>query len=149
VYAGLDRGGVYRSANGGRSWQRAALGRLTVLSLAVDPGNPDVVYAATRNAGLWRSINRGHVWARIAGSGLTASVTIDPATRSLLFASGSDVLMAGDGQTLAPYDDGLPTVGGSPTSPEDQVPRTVVALAAAPGGAVAATWGGVYRVELG
>jgi hypothetical protein len=79
---------------------------------------------------------------------LTAAVTIDPATRSVLFASGSVVLRATDGQTFAPYDSGLPAVGGSPTSPEDQVPRTVVALAVVPGGAVAATWGGVYRVEL-
>jgi hypothetical protein len=33
-------------------------------------------------------------------------------------------------------------------NPEDDAPRTVVELAAVPGGAFAATWSGVYRVRF-
>ncbi len=149
VYAGLDRGGVYRSVDGGRTWRQAALGRLTVLSLAVDLANPDVLYAATRNGGLWRTANRGRAWSLLADSGPTASVAIDPVTGTVLFASGSDVLRSTDGgDTLTPYDDGLPLLSGTVLDPEAEGPRTVVRLAAVPGGAFAATWGGVYGVRF-
>lgn len=149
VYAGLDRAGVYRSTDGGRTWRRAALGRLTVLSVAVDPVDPDIVYAATRAGGLWRSLNRGRTWLRLADSGLTASVVVDRATRAVLFASDSEVLRSSDlGQGLTPYDHGIPPVGGTPLNPEVEAPRTVVSLAAVPGGAFAATWAGVYGVRF-
>jgi photosystem II stability/assembly factor-like uncharacterized protein len=149
VYAGLDRGGVYRSADGGRTWTRAGLRRLTVLSLAVDPASSDVVYAATRSRGLYRSANRGRTWQRLADTGLTASVVVDVRTGALLFASGSVVLRSTDGgRTLSPYDDGLPAVGGTPSNPEDDAPRTVVELVSVPGGAFAATWSGVFGVRF-
>jgi photosystem II stability/assembly factor-like uncharacterized protein len=149
VYAALDSGGVYRSVDGGRAWRRAGLGRLTVLSLAVDPADPDVLYAATRSHGLWRSANRGRAWTRLADSGLTASVVIDPVTVTVLYASGADVLRSTDGgRSFTSYDEGLPLVSGTPVDPASDGPRTVVRLASVPGGAFAATWGGVYGVRF-
>ena len=42
----------------------------------------------------------------------------------------------------------IPPVGGTPLNPEVEAPRTVVSLAAVPGGAFAATWSGVYGVRF-
>src|SRR5215472_15759368 len=49
VYAGLADGGVQRSDDGGVSWHPASfgLGDPAVNGLAVDPTDPDKVYAAT------------------------------------------------------------------------------------------------------
>jgi photosystem II stability/assembly factor-like uncharacterized protein len=150
VYAGLDRRGVFRSADGGRSWRPSGLSGTTVLSLAVDPRQPKVVYAATRSGGAFRSDNGGRRWKRLAATGLTASVVLDPAAPdTVLLASEARVLRSTNrGATLVSYRDGLPARGGSPLDPEAGVPLTVVSLAAVPGGALAATWSGVFGVEF-
>jgi photosystem II stability/assembly factor-like uncharacterized protein len=150
VYAGLDRRGVFRSTDGGRSWRPAGLSGTTVLSLAVDPRAPNVVYAATRSGGAFRSDNGGRAWKRLAATGLTASVVVDPAAPdTVLLASEGRVLRSTNrGATLVPYRDGLPARGGTPLDPEAGAPLTVLSLAAVPGGAYAATWSGVFGVEF-
>lgn len=54
LYAGLQHGAAYRSVDGGRNWVplKKGLGSLTVLSLAVDPQNPSVIWAGTAD-GVW------------------------------------------------------------------------------------------------
>ena len=150
VYAGLDRRGLYRSRDGGRTWRRAGLGRLTVLSLAVDPRDAKVVYAATRAKGAFRSDDGGRTWTWLAATGLTGSVVLDPAAPdTVLLASGSRVLRSiNRGSGLVPYDTGLPARGGTPIDPEAGAARTVVSLAAVPGGAYAATWSGIWGVTF-
>jgi hypothetical protein len=56
----LEGAGVYRSVNGGKSWQHAkgAPSDAFGFRVAVDPSNPKVVYAAT-GAGLYRSADAG------------------------------------------------------------------------------------------
>lgn len=55
LYAGLQYGAVYRSVDGGRNWValNKGLGSMTVLSLAVDPQDPSVLWAGTTD-GVWR-----------------------------------------------------------------------------------------------
>ena len=55
LYAGLQHGAAYRSVDGGRSWEalKKGLGSLTVLSLAVDPQSPSILWAGTTD-GVWR-----------------------------------------------------------------------------------------------
>jgi photosystem II stability/assembly factor-like uncharacterized protein len=150
VYAGLDRRGVFRSADGGRNWRPAGLSGTTILSLAVDPRHPKVVYAATRSEGAFRSDNGGRTWKRFAVTGLTASVVLDPAAPdTVLLASEGRVLRSTNrGGKFVSYRDGLPSRGGSPLDPEAGAPFMVVSLAAVPGGAYAATWSGVFGVEF-
>jgi photosystem II stability/assembly factor-like uncharacterized protein len=150
VYAGLDRRGVFRSSDGGRSWRPAGLPGSTVLSLAVDPRQPSVVYAATRSGGAYRSDNGGRTWKRLAATGLTASVVLDPAAPDtvLLAMDGRVLRSTNRGAGLVSYKEGLPHRGGSPVDPEASAPLTVVGLAAVPGGAYAATWSGVFGVEF-
>jgi len=86
VYAGLlnDRT-VYRTTNGGASWQRAALlppappsagNRDRVTSLAVSPSSPGTVWAGTLLTGLFRTADSGAHW---TAAGLPPQVTSVPA----------------------------------------------------------------------
>jgi photosystem II stability/assembly factor-like uncharacterized protein len=73
VYAGTREAGVYRSANGGRTWQPAGLGGGVAL-LAVAPGT-HVVYAVAGSgtaSTLYRSTEGGASWVSLA-EGLRAA----------------------------------------------------------------------------
>jgi photosystem II stability/assembly factor-like uncharacterized protein len=77
VYVGAATGGVWKSVNGGLTWEPvfddqpvAAIG-----ALALDPGNPDVVWVGTgegnpRNSvsvgdGIYKSVDGGRTWKRM------------------------------------------------------------------------------------
>jgi photosystem II stability/assembly factor-like uncharacterized protein len=64
--AGRGRpGGVLRTADRGVTWVRPAnegLDALPVAAVAVDPSDPDVLYAGTNDSGLLRSVDRGATW---------------------------------------------------------------------------------------
>ena len=72
LYAGTfadgQPGGPYRSRDGGATWERVSRGirALSVSALAVDPSDPDVLYAGTDNVGLMRSADRGATWQAVA-----------------------------------------------------------------------------------
>ncbi|MFN0184270.1 MAG: WD40/YVTN/BNR-like repeat-containing protein [Aquabacterium sp.] len=96
IWIGAAGGGVWASRDGGRSW-RASWSRtapLQIGALAIDPVNPDVLYAGTGEAnlsldaypgaGIWRSTNGGRswrAWALSARTGLPRRIgrlAIDP-----------------------------------------------------------------------
>jgi photosystem II stability/assembly factor-like uncharacterized protein len=61
----------------------------TVTALAVDPGNPQVVYAGTFGRGLFKSLDAGETWTNqgpSAGDGFVTSLAIDPARPATLYA---------------------------------------------------------------
>ena len=74
LWAGTAHGGLWQSTDTGISWTPASdlMRKLTVSSLAVDPGNPDIMYAGTgegrsnevalRGRGLFKSIDGGASW---------------------------------------------------------------------------------------
>ena len=57
--------GVYRSADGGRSWQPSGVEGQIVWDIQPAPGDEDVVYAGTQPAALYRSADRGCTWQAI------------------------------------------------------------------------------------
>lgn len=67
-------GVLFRSEDGGRTWQRSDAGLRgeanNVFDLAFDPETPGLIYAAT-SAGLYRSDNRGETWARTGLAGIS------------------------------------------------------------------------------
>lgn len=102
VYAGLDRGGVHKTTDGGDTWTRIGTGLASssVFSLAVDPRDSAVVYAGTLN-GLFKSRDAGATWSR-SDAGLVdppvRALAIDPATPGRLFAgTGGGVFRSLDG----------------------------------------------------
>jgi photosystem II stability/assembly factor-like uncharacterized protein len=87
VYAGTDGeskpGGVFQSADG-RTWSRTVRGlsALNVTEVAVEPGEPSVLWAGTASLGVFRSPNEGGVWRRVPiarVSGPVNAIVPDPA----------------------------------------------------------------------
>ncbi|HQW80730.1 MAG TPA: Calx-beta domain-containing protein [Pseudomonadota bacterium] len=80
MYAGGVGGGVWKSINGGASWAPVSdtMANIAVVSLAMDPANPAVLYAGTgegsfnidalRGAGIFKSIDAGATWTRLAAT---------------------------------------------------------------------------------
>ena len=58
LYVGTEGGGVYRSSDGADSWQaiNAGLDDPNVFGLALDPVDPDILYAST-NSSVFRTRN--------------------------------------------------------------------------------------------
>lgn len=93
---------VYRSDDGGATWQPAANGlpgdlpaNTGVADLLLDPTNPDVLYAALERRGLWRSDDSGATWSNI-GDGVVAddenivALALDPGPPATLYALSTD-----------------------------------------------------------
>ncbi len=64
MYAGTFGGGVYRSVNGGESWQGASRGLIDgyIQSLAIDPQTPTTIYAGMYTYGVYKTIDGGQSW---------------------------------------------------------------------------------------
>jgi photosystem II stability/assembly factor-like uncharacterized protein len=93
VYAGTYGGGLFISADRGKSWIYSSKGLTNpyVLSLVIDPLNPEILYAGTYGNGVFKSINAGLSW-QPTGPGLNEipivySLVIDPKEPNNLYAA--------------------------------------------------------------
>jgi photosystem II stability/assembly factor-like uncharacterized protein len=119
VTLSADSAGVLRSLDGGASWQPANHGLgdeapLQVQDLAVDPSDPQKLYAATED-GLFQTRNRGDFWRQVGLDGsYIFGVAADPFRPGVLFvASNSGILASADGgATWTPSSQGIE---GDPT----------------------------------
>ena len=108
MFAPSDERGVFRTRDGGKSWQRVHFisSRTGAVDLAMDPKNPDILIAAmwtterkpwtiesgSTEGGLFRSTDGGTTWTKLAG-GLPdkvmtgrIGVSISPANTSRVYA---------------------------------------------------------------
>ncbi|MFZ0532616.1 MAG: hypothetical protein WAM09_05505 [Anaerolineales bacterium] len=92
VYAGSFGSGMYKSMDGGLSWQAANQGltNLYINSLAIDPKQPSTLYAGTYRNQVYKSQDGGNSWTW-SGSGMqdqaiVYTIAIDPFMPSTLFA---------------------------------------------------------------
>ncbi len=81
MFAAAASGGVWKTTDGGRSWNALTdlLPNLAVNALAFAPNNPEIIYAGTgegyfnsdamRGAGIFRSFDGGNTWRRLEGTG--------------------------------------------------------------------------------
>lgn len=86
LYAGTDDG-VFKSRNGGGSWQATDLVNTGVSAVVIDPVTPSTLYAASGGV-IFKSLNRGNSWSEI-NPGLAGDVNalaIDPVTPATLYA---------------------------------------------------------------
>jgi photosystem II stability/assembly factor-like uncharacterized protein len=102
LYAGNSpTGGVLKSLDGGASWAtiNAGLGAPPVFGLAIDPRNPQVLYAGTAGFGAWRSSNGGQSWSRLSIDTSVWSMLVDPDRSDIVYAgtNGSGVFVSQDG----------------------------------------------------
>src|SRR5260221_7467691 len=70
AFPGSDGGGVFKSTDSGNTWQSVAAGMsagscdIHVNDVAIDPTQPNTVYAATNALGVCKSTDRGTTWAQ-------------------------------------------------------------------------------------
>lgn len=65
--AGAVMGGIWLSADAGRSWRNVHGRDQHVYDVTVDPRNPKILYACGFESSAWRSADRGLTWRRIRG----------------------------------------------------------------------------------
>ena len=96
VYAATNLG-VYKSTNGGDSWALTGTARTstapqTARQVAVDPTDPNVVYAVQQGGGVYKSTDGGTLY-DLKNSGLNTTVvnaiTVHPTTPATLYAGTS------------------------------------------------------------
>lgn len=90
LYAGIDRGGIFRSDDAGQHWRSVSAGLpdLAVSALAVSPTSASLVVAGTAS-GLYVTVDGGASWTVAAGSPGSAiqSVVYDPAEPTIAYAA--------------------------------------------------------------
>jgi photosystem II stability/assembly factor-like uncharacterized protein len=152
LYAGTPDG-VYKSADGGASWSNIGLS-MGVTSLALDPGDPNTIYAAAGSngyvnagfLGLFKSTDGGASWkpikkglAKVLDSRSTVTaLAIAPGNRSALYAatSGRGVYKSlNGGAKWTPLNAGLTNLD-------------VRLLAVASNALYAVTSSGIFKAEL-
>jgi len=118
AWAATGSGGVFRTTDGGATWQAASNGLTTLVetSLALDPHNPNVLYAGSVRAGVFKTDDGGATW-RLLTAGINPneniiSVVIDPVRPNVVYAGSefSGVYVSEDaGATWSPLNRGLRT----------------------------------------
>ncbi|WFB36179.1 hypothetical protein P3T73_00165 [Kiritimatiellota bacterium B12222] len=100
IYLAGDVAGVYKTEDYGQNWRmiNRGLANYAVFSLAVDPTNPDTVYAATQG-GLCKSTDCGETWELLPKTGpkelgiygkkkkSIRSVAVDPSNGNIVYAA--------------------------------------------------------------
>ncbi len=98
IYMGGDVNGMYRSDDDGKNWKivNNGISGYGVFAIAVDPSNPETVYAAT-DEGLSKSTDAGEHWTTVPQSGKkelrltgeknksTHSVAVDPSDGNVVY----------------------------------------------------------------
>jgi len=92
VYIGTRDAGVFKTMDGGGSWQPARNGLtfFPIRCLEVDPLHPNTLFAGTDYDGIWKSTDGGATWAD-SSAGLDESlvvlnIVIDPLNTNILYA---------------------------------------------------------------
>jgi photosystem II stability/assembly factor-like uncharacterized protein len=89
--AGVD--GVFKSTNGGGTWTKTGpLPGVGVRSLAIDPGDPQTLYAGMWGDNVWKTVNGGVSWFR-SGSGLlnpyVFALAVNPRNTQTVYAANA------------------------------------------------------------
>jgi photosystem II stability/assembly factor-like uncharacterized protein len=115
VYAGTYGGGLFKTTNSGDSWTpiNNGLSSIYIAAVAVDPGDPDIVYAgAYYGGGVFKSWDGGAIWSPSSNGMDNVSVwslDVDPLDPDHLLA-GTPVgafLSVDGGHTWQAFSDGL------------------------------------------
>ena len=80
-------GGLYKTTDGGRTFRRT-LAVWNCYSPAIDPRNPNVVYASCFDVGVFRSTDAGETWKRLDGLPMVNvnHVSFDPSDPARIYA---------------------------------------------------------------
>ncbi len=92
LYAGFHCGGsadlwndcVYKTTNGGTSWERTTLEGVGIRDVTIDATDPNRVYAGT-GYGFYKSTDAGATWSNKPLNGTVYDITIDPYDSEVLY----------------------------------------------------------------
>jgi photosystem II stability/assembly factor-like uncharacterized protein len=162
IYAGASGGGVFKSTNGGASWNPinsglpADLANTTISCIAINPSNPQIIYAGTDGNGIFKSTNGGASWKNVFSPGAEFSInflTIAPKAPQTIYAgtyAGGLYKSTNGGANWKAVSSGLPS---SPTvwslAIDPKTPTTLYAGAATAIVDTDGTPGGVYKSTNG
>ncbi len=106
VFAVAGKDGIYRTADGGKSWSLVRPGEIK--DLAVDPSKPERLFVATKE-GLYRSADSGATWKKVTKGIKGDDVEAVVASGGKAFCGTFDgVFFSADGgDTWSPLNDGL------------------------------------------
>lgn len=115
VYAGTGAG-LYKTANGGVSWQPLSPGHdvpegREISDIVIDPSATAVVYAAVLGGGVQKTLDGGTTWVRLPGISTISAMAIDPTHPSTIYAGNflAGVFRSDDGgSTWADFSEGIP-----------------------------------------
>jgi hypothetical protein len=62
AWCGTNRNGVFRTDDGGRSWQSVGLTGRVIMAVSASPADGDVVWVGTEPSEVWRSGDAGNTW---------------------------------------------------------------------------------------
>jgi len=92
--------GLLKTTDGGTSWEKSIDWTQNqtrgVLSLAINPINPDVVFAGTTE-GVYRTKNAGYTWDHVHSVVMAVDVRIDPINPDIVFISCGNLGTQGNG----------------------------------------------------
>lgn len=127
---GVELGGMFRSQDAASSWSLSSAGLYAnnILSLAVDPSNPAVVYAGTWR-GISRSADGGQSWEPVLQRiKAFRTVAVDPLNPSVVYAGDTQVWKSTNGgSSWALSSKGLSTRAVYALAAHPQSPGTVFA----------------------
>lgn len=112
VYAATETG-VFRSVNGGETWEASGqglpAGRIT--SVAASPWNAETAYATTHR-GLFQTTNGGATWSAIGLHIPLFEIALSPSSFEILYVSDGEIVYRSDeeGSLWTPASGGLPEV---------------------------------------
>jgi photosystem II stability/assembly factor-like uncharacterized protein len=66
AWCGTQRGGVFRSDDGGGSWEGVGLAAERITAIAASPAEPGLVWVGTEPSAVWRALVGGR-WERLSG----------------------------------------------------------------------------------
>lgn len=80
------KNGLFRSTDGGESFELASFGRAPVVAVAVDPTNPETLYVSS-TSGLQKSTDGGQSWQSLNLAAEISHLAIDSTNPSVVYAA--------------------------------------------------------------
>src|SRR5215467_12608687 len=98
VYAGTLGLGIFKSVDGGRTWEPSSSGltNRTVRALVIDPSDSRILYAGTID-GVFRSLDAGASWTSAGLPTDIRALAIDPSSLTVYAGTGSGVFRSPTG----------------------------------------------------
>ena len=138
IYVATRGSGVLKTTDDGASWSAVNTGlsdgaELSVAALAIDPVDPDIIYAGNAN-GVFRSTNGGASWSYVSRGAMARvrALAIDPLDPAVVYAGGgSGVFQSADGgSSWIAINAGLTSLDVSDLAIDPALPTTLFAATA-------------------